>query len=424
MTTYHPDPELLDALATVWDNKATELETLATTSHAGFAADTSTMVWRGNAKNEAYETSVAISNSVKKTATACREFAKSLREMADEVRKKLAELAKQELKAFLMAIVGLILGIAVGFALGPLISSMAAWLAGALALASEIATLVATLTFEFVIGSLVYGALQFGMDMAFEGIAAAATGTEFHIEGNAWQSVLIGGLTGGLFSLNPAKIGALHKNIWKTGGPSVTPPKVDPAPAPVTNSTPGGGTFTPVDRPGGGIGLSSADDIRIDVGGAGGPGTIPKLGPETPGVGAPGVRPGGGVVPEPPPAISASSFNRTDPAGGGLGTPGVGNTSRPLPPPGTENALLRPPPARPGSVDAPGVVTGPQGPPRVNLDRPVAPGGENITPPVVRGESGAPANTGGTPVTQRPTPPPATPETATAPPTPAPGGRP
>ena len=367
MPHFLPDPDKLEALAAVWEQKAADLDRLSDTALHGFSA----MDWHGAAQSAAFDATHGVVASVRKTADLCRRWAEDLREQASKVRQMQAELAKQDLKTILMGILGLFLGVAVGFLLAPLISSLAAWLAGALTFASQVARSVAALVFEFAIGAFAYSVFTFGVEAIFEGIGSAVTGTEFTVNDQTWQAVLIGGLVGGLFSLNPLKIGQLAKDLRGPSAPEA-PPRPEGAPRAADTVQPGAGVPDPVERPGSNAVAMSGDRIDVHGPGAG----VPRAGADAPQAvdGDPVAHAASSQpTPAPVPPVSRSSVERPGAAGGSAGSPGVPNDLR-----RGGGAGVRPTEVVDESAGGPGTRVrrpaagsggAPAGPPPLNLER-------------------------------------------------------
>ncbi|GAA5179166.1 hypothetical protein GCM10023322_08350 [Rugosimonospora acidiphila] len=393
MGDYHPDPDLLDALATVWFNKADEVDKLRRIGpdHIGDAN------WTGSAQDAAVRLLDKVSSQLSNTSELARRWARNLNKMAKKVRDELAEEAKNAIIMILASIFGLFAGLFVGWALGPVIAAIAAALAAAIAGASEIFATILTLVFEFTLGALAFGSMQFAMDMAIEGIASAITSTPFELNSSEWVNVLVASLTGGLFSLGGAAMADLKslpfRGDGKVGEPPITTP-VDTHPEATGFGGEGLGGF---DGPGGshGVEFTSGDnlpvgsDLTTDLGKT----DAITFSPATADLG--NGEANLGTKPRVPPdvQISESSFTRDGTPGGGSvgGRNLVNETVHPNPGNGKGVVAPRVPPPSGSRPVTPKSVTNSKNPP-VDLDH-------QTTPQTVE-HGGGP--TGGSPVRLKP----------------------
>jgi hypothetical protein len=345
--SYHPDPDLLEQLATKWEGKADDIDRLRFIGGSNIES----VNWSGVAQNAAVELIGEVSRQLGNTSELCRRWARQLRKMAKKIRDELAKEAKNTLRLILGLIFGLLAGIFVGWALGPAIAFLAGAIAAAIAGASEILATMLTLVFEFAIGALAFGSMQFAVDMFVEQMASWITGTPFELNPKEWENVLIGALIGGLFSLSPSVLASLKslpwkssfqdtvKNLpWKNNGSSTA--VVDSHPT--ANPALGGDELKPLDiSVDGGSGVDSAGGFDVD-----GAATtdLPTPAPTTFSAAAGDLGKGEanlGATPRigPDVNVSASSVSRTNPVGGSAGTRGVVNAD-----------------FRPGPVESEGVV--------------------------------------------------------------------
>ncbi|WP_433534607.1 hypothetical protein ACQPZK_20785 [Micromonospora sp. CA-249363] len=405
MSLHHPDPDLLDQLADVWDKKAAELETLRATFAPGQdSADvlamgslsedpltsfpgvvgtpaTEHLEWNGAAQNAAGRMLQQVSRQVANTAELARRWARRLRRMAEEIRERLAEEAKSFLILLLSTVLGFIAGMILGFVLAPVIAAMAeaivASIMAALEIASTVAATLLTITFEFTIGALAFAYLQWNVDVLVEVIASAATNTPFTLSQHEWVNIVVAALTGGLFSLSPAAVGL--KNIPVKGDGAINPGQVKPA---EVNLNDGAVTPGPIDSYNGTFGgtdeFGAAATRMIGGNGPVRPGSI---GPKTISVNAGDLRntplnldavprPGAGVK------VSESSSVKGDPVAGSPGTRNLRSTpeGNALPDNGAPLPLARTTPDGQGPPkNVPPGVVGENGRPPAGSTKPAAP---------------------------------------------------
>ncbi|WFE48812.1 hypothetical protein [Micromonospora sp. WMMD1155] len=405
MSLHHPDPDLLDQLADVWDKKAAELETLRATFAPGQdSADvlalgslsedpltslpgvvgtpaTEHLEWSGAAQSAAGRMLQQVSRQVANTAELARRWARRLRRMAEEIRERLAEEAKSFLVLLLSTVLGFIAGMILGFVLAPVIAAMAeaivASIMAALEIASTVAATLLTITFEFTIGALAFAYLQWNVDVLVEVIASAATNTPFTLSQHEWVNIVVAALTGGLFSLSPAAVGL--KNIPVKGDGAINPGQVKPAEVNLNDGvvTPGqidsyNGTFGGTDE----FGAAATRMI-----GGNGPVRPGSIGPKTISVNAADLRniplnldavprPGAGVK------VSESSSVKGDPVAGSPGTRNLRSTPEgtALPDNGAPLPLARTTPDGQGPPkNVPPGVVGESGRPPAGSTKPAAP---------------------------------------------------
>ena len=393
MAEYYPDPKLLDALADVWDAKATDIDTLRNIGPGQIDG----LHWSGVAQVAARSLILKVAQQLGNISELCRRFARKLRSMAKKIRDKLAEEAKNALILILVSILGLIAGGLLGAAIGDFIADLAAAIATALSGANEIATALLTLVFEFALGGLAFGLMQFALDMAIEYIASAVTNIPFSINGNEWQNVLIAALTGGLFSLKFEDLAALKNLPWKGNGAIAKPSATNPVSAhPTGGQGLGGEGLNTFDS--NGVSVSSTGEFDV---GAGMTSDLSKTNPTALSAVTADLGKGEanlGKTPKVAPVVELSASSSTHPtpvAGGSVGARnGVFDNAVHSGPPNSESvvpAKVSPVRQADNGTANPSTVTGSNKPP-VNLERqttpqtienaPVQPGGGKAGPAV------------------------------------------
>ena len=391
MAEYHPDPDLLDQLATMWFEKADDVDRLRAIAPSRLGGTN----WTGVTHTAAEQLANKVSMQLGNTSELLRRWGRKLQKMAQKVRDELAQEAKNTLLMILGTIFGLFAGLFVGFALGPAIAALAEAIAVAIAGAAEIATSVLTLVFEFTIGALAFGSMQFTMDMFAEALASAVTSTPFELNASEWQNVLIAALTGGLFSLSGASLASLRTLPFR-GRNEPKPPVTNPVTAhPNTEGGLGNVGVTPVNSPGSSaFNLSTTSELTPSAA------VVGNLGRPSPATAAPATANLGKgeanlaavprVVPET--EVSASSLTRTSPVGGSAGTrTAVPTEVQVSTVEGANVAVPKAPEVRPGTGDVanPSTITSPK--PVAGLDRGASP--QTVDNPPVQPAAGPSSKT-------------------------------
>ena len=278
-----PDPENLRDEADAWDAQAGRLDALSR------SLDILPYNWSGNAKSAAVRAALTLQDSNREISNAASAWANQLRYIANKTEERLKEFRKQFLEALLSGILFFIF-LPFDFILLPsMITTMATIIATRL---STLAAALGQAFIEFLVGFVVYGIETFVIDMGSQGIGSLGSGAPFRVTPWDALSVGLGGLLGGLFSLNWK---ALRAELRQ---PDTSVKNVPPLPSNITTGTKSQPGTHRSPTPDNGPGLHITDLTPTNL----------KANSDLSAVGR-HIEDGPGAVPVPPPAISSSAVN-------------------------------------------------------------------------------------------------------------------